>query len=84
MLTHSVTCTNQLTRIFSRVIPVICFISGTLSLITNDHGGIIDDCIITRIDDNCFYLVTNAACALKDKLYLEVCIYYIIGMLYCD
>lgn len=45
---------------------------GTLSLLTNDQGGIVDDCIVTRINSKCFYIVANAACADKDKRFLTV------------
>ena len=34
--------------------------SGTLSVITNSSGGIIDDCIVTRTGRDSFYLVSNA------------------------
>lgn len=37
------------------------FIAGTLSLITNDAGGIVDDCIITRAGEKSFYVVSNAS-----------------------
>lgn len=39
---------------------------------TNDRGGIVDDCIITRINSKCFYVVANAGCAEKDKRHLMV------------
>lgn len=48
---------------------------GSLSLLTNDHGGIIDDCVVTRLSSNCFYIVANAACAEKDRKHLMVCIF---------
>ena len=32
----------------------------------NDNGGIKDDCIITRVDDNKFFMVINAGCKEKD------------------
>jgi len=35
--------------------------SGCLSLITNDHGGIIDDTVVTNSGDN-IYMVVNGAC----------------------
>ena len=49
---------------------------GTLSLLTNDQGGIVDDCIVTRINSKCFYIVANAACADKDKRFLTVLNFY--------
>lgn len=33
---------------------------STLSLFLNEHGGIIDDTVITKHSDNAFYVVTNA------------------------
>ena len=44
--------------------------SSLLSLITNENGGIEDDCIITNAGDY-IYLVTNAGCIDKDKRILE-------------
>merc|ERR1711939_1080903 len=34
---------------------------GTLSLILNEDGGIIDDCVVTRWGHNTYYVVSNAA-----------------------
>jgi len=34
--------------------------SSTLSVLLNEKGGIIDDTVITKHDDNAFYVVTNA------------------------
>jgi len=45
--------------------------SSTLSVLTNEHGGIIDDTIITKHTDESFYIVTNAACRDKDLLHIE-------------
>lgn len=39
---------------------------GTLSLLLNFGGGILDDTVITKIDDNKFYVVTNAGCRAQD------------------
>ncbi|RKP27274.1 hypothetical protein SYNPS1DRAFT_12928 [Syncephalis pseudoplumigaleata] len=38
---------------------------GTLSLYTNEDGGILDDLIVTN-ENNSLYIVSNAACAEKD------------------
>lgn len=46
--------------------------SGSLSLLTNDHGGIIDDCIVTRTGPQDFFIVSNAGCADKDLRHLRV------------
>lgn len=51
---------------------LISISTATLSLMTNDNGGIVDDCIITRTSPKSFYVVANAACAEKDKEYLKV------------
>ena len=34
--------------------------SGTLSLYTNERGGIIDDLIVIKLSDDCLYVVSNA------------------------
>eukprot|EP01134_Creolimax_fragrantissima_P005686 CFRG5686T1 len=39
--------------------------NGTLSLMTNQQGGIIDDCVVTNAGDH-IYMVANAGCAEKD------------------
>lgn len=44
--------------------------SGTLSLITNAKGGIIDDTIITNRGDHIF-MVVNAGCAMKDVAHMR-------------
>ncbi|KWF08687.1 glycine cleavage system aminomethyltransferase GcvT [Burkholderia pseudomultivorans] len=41
------------------------------ALFTNEQGGILDDLMITRIDDNMFYVVVNAACKARDIAYLK-------------
>ncbi|KAL4225988.1 hypothetical protein ACF0H5_013975 [Mactra antiquata] len=39
---------------------------GTLSVFTNSQGGIIDDLIINKTDEDYLYVVSNAGCADKD------------------
>lgn len=39
---------------------------GTLSVFTNEKGGIIDDLIINKTDEGYLYVVSNAGCADKD------------------
>jgi aminomethyltransferase len=39
---------------------------ATLSLITNENGGVKDDCIITRVNANTYFVVLNAGCKEKD------------------
>lgn len=43
----------------------------TYALFTNDQGGVLDDLIITRWDDNTFFLVVNAACKDQDIAHLK-------------
>ncbi|KAL2154065.1 hypothetical protein VTH82DRAFT_2741 [Thermothelomyces myriococcoides] len=44
---------------------------STLSCLlrADGSGGIVDDCIVTRLPDGRFYVVTNAACRDKDDAY---------------
>lgn len=35
--------------------------SGSLTVFTNDNGGILDDLIVTKIDNHHLYVVSNAA-----------------------
>lgn len=44
--------------------------SATLSLFTNEQGGIIDDAVITNAGDH-LYIVCNAACAEKDLKHIN-------------
>ena len=44
---------------------------GTLSLMTTDTGGIIDDLIVTNAIDH-LYIVSNAGCAEKDLHHMKV------------
>lgn len=44
---------------------------GTLSLFTNDKGGIIDDLIVTKTDQGYLYVVSNAGCADKDSAHMK-------------
>lgn len=45
--------------------------SSTLSVLTNEKGGIIDDTILTKHTNDSFYIVTNAACRDKDLLHIS-------------
>lgn len=45
--------------------------TSTLSVLTNENGGIIDDTILTKHTDDSFYIVTNAACRDKDLLHIS-------------
>ena len=43
----------------------------TYALFTNAQGGVLDDLIITRWDDERFFLVVNAGCKLQDIAHLQ-------------
>ncbi|CAJ0567122.1 unnamed protein product, partial [Mesorhabditis spiculigera] len=45
--------------------------TGTLSVFTNEKGGIKDDLIVTKTDQDFIYMVTNAGCIDKDLPYLQ-------------
>ncbi|XP_004554073.1 aminomethyltransferase, mitochondrial [Maylandia zebra] len=44
---------------------------GTLTLFTNEKGGIIDDLIVTKTDQGYLYVVSNAGCADKDSVHMK-------------
>ncbi|CAI4056351.1 hypothetical protein SUVZ_02G1520 [Saccharomyces uvarum] len=45
---------------------------GTLSVLLNPEGGVVDDTIVTKENqDNEFYIVTNAGCAKRDTEFLR-------------
>lgn len=46
---------------------------GTLSVFTNDTGGILDDLIVSKTTDGYLYVVSNAGCADKDYKNMQVC-----------
>ncbi len=41
------------------------------TVLTNHEGGVVDDLIITRINENLFYLVINASCREKDIAWIN-------------
>ncbi|MDA0902055.1 MAG: glycine cleavage system aminomethyltransferase GcvT [Proteobacteria bacterium] len=41
------------------------------TVLTNEEGGIIDDLIITRLEENKFFIVINAACKEKDIAWIK-------------
>lgn len=45
--------------------------SGSLSVLTNEKGGVIDDTVITKVKDDHIYLVVNAGCRDKDLAHIE-------------
>ncbi|XP_034759483.1 aminomethyltransferase, mitochondrial-like isoform X1 [Acipenser ruthenus] len=44
---------------------------GTLSLFTNEKGGIMDDLIVTKTSLGYLYVVSNAGCADKDSAHMQ-------------
>ena len=44
--------------------------TGSLSVFTNEKGGIIDDTVVTKVSDTEIYLVVNAGCREKDLAHL--------------
>ncbi|XP_069142607.1 aminomethyltransferase, mitochondrial-like [Argopecten irradians] len=44
---------------------------GTLSLLTNTKGGIIDDLIVSKTNQGYIYVVSNAGCAEKDLAHIR-------------
>ncbi|KAK6029057.1 aminomethyltransferase [Ostertagia ostertagi] len=46
--------------------------SGTLSVFTNEKGGIKDDLIVSKTEYDYIYMVTNAGCIDKDLPYLQM------------
>ncbi|QLL32147.1 hypothetical protein HG536_0C03150 [Torulaspora globosa] len=45
--------------------------TGTLSVLLNKRGGIVDDTLITKQGENDFYVVTNAGCIDRDTEFLR-------------
>uniref|UniRef100_A0A663MIK0 Aminomethyltransferase n=1 Tax=Athene cunicularia TaxID=194338 RepID=A0A663MIK0_ATHCN len=45
---------------------------GTLTLLTNERGGIVDDLIVTNTSEDHLYVVSNAGCADKDLAIMRV------------
>ena len=44
---------------------------GQLSLMTNENGGIIDDTVVTKVNDEDVYIVLNGACSEKDQAHIN-------------
>lgn len=45
--------------------------TGTLSVLLNRQGGIVDDTLITKQGENDFYVVTNAGCIDRDLEFIQ-------------
>ena len=65
---HSVRFLQRVTPTDFNALPVG---SGTLSVLLNPEGGVVDDTIITKENHNEFYIVTNAGCAERDTEFLR-------------
>jgi aminomethyltransferase len=44
---------------------------ATLSLLMNEQGGIMDDCIITKVEEDHFFVVLNAGCKDSDLAFID-------------
>ena len=44
---------------------------GSLSLLMLENGGIKDDCIITKLSEDDFYVVLNAGCKFTDMDHIK-------------
>ncbi|CAI5760718.1 unnamed protein product [Candida verbasci] len=64
----SIALLQKITPIDLSLLPIN---SSSLSVLLNDQGGVIDDCIITKHGDNDFYMVTNAGCREKDVNFIK-------------
>eukprot|EP00793_Prasinoderma_coloniale_P000951 PRCOL_00007041-RA len=45
--------------------------TSTLTVLTNEEGGIIDDSVVTKVDEKELYVVLNAGCRDKDLPHIE-------------
>ena len=54
---------------------------GTLTLFTNDQGGIKDDLIVTNTEQGYLYVVSNAGCRDKDWDHMKVSQYFVLWLL---
>lgn len=45
--------------------------ASSLTVLLNEEGGIIDDCIITKHGEDQYYMVTNAGCREKDIAFIK-------------
>ena len=45
--------------------------TGTLSVVTNEQGGIIDDTVVTKVNSEDIYIVLNGACSEKDQAHIN-------------
>jgi aminomethyltransferase len=66
---------NELVKFLSYITPTDFSLSNDYqakyTVLTNDNGGIIDDLIITKINNYQFFIVLNAACKEKDANWIK-------------
>ncbi len=65
------TATSQLESLLPADLEGLPIDGQVYSLLTNDKGGVRDDLIVTRWQDNEYFLVVNAACKQADMAYLQ-------------
>ncbi|CUM62625.1 uncharacterized protein PRCAT00000179001 [Priceomyces carsonii] len=64
----SVDLLEKITPIDLRSIPIN---GSSLTVLLNENGGVIDDCIVTKHGENDYYMVTNAGCREKDVDFIK-------------
>lgn len=69
---HACPHTDAGTHNTHTLLPLFFYLQGTLTLFTNDKGGINDDLIVTKTDQGYLYVVSNAGCADKDSANMKV------------
>jgi len=66
---------NNVADFLSKITPTDFSLStpnlAKYTVLTNENGGIIDDLIITKINDNKFFIVLNAGCKEKDASWIR-------------
>ncbi len=66
---------NQVAEFLSHITPTDFSLStpalAKYTVLTNPEGGIIDDLIITKINDEKFFIVLNAGCKEKDEAWIR-------------
>ncbi|KAL3271010.1 hypothetical protein HHI36_021511 [Cryptolaemus montrouzieri] len=60
-------CTEYLESICTADLKALPSNSSTLTVFTNENGGILDDLIVTKITEEEFYVVSNAAMKQQDQ-----------------
>jgi aminomethyltransferase len=74
MLQHKVTGKNA-KKLLQKITPIdldtLPVNTSSLSVLLNNNGGVIDDCIITKHGEEDFYMVTNAGCRAKDVEFIK-------------